>query len=330
MARRPKSPLIPLRQGVAPSCVALPRLRHSPYPLLLDFLAERLSAVPRTEWAARLQNGQVWNEGGQPLPPDTPYLHGERVYYWRELPHEPAVPFQETVLFQDEHLLVADKPHFLPVTPGGRFVRETLLVRLRERLNLPELSPLHRIDRETAGLVLFSVRATDRNAYQRLFRERALKKRYEAVGQWQGSAPTPELHPQNPTIWERQSHLREDPQAFYRMQEALPDSGLAPNSLTHIRVLEQRGPQALFELEPVTGKRHQLRVHMAALGWPLVGDQFYPHVLRQPHELEDFQQPLQLLARELWFTDPVTGQARRFRSQRSLAWPEQGQATTSL
>ena len=323
MARRPKSPLIPMRQGVAPSCVALPRLRHSPYPLLLDFLAERLDAIPRAEWAARLQNGQVLNDAGEPLAPHTPYLHGERVYYWRELPHEPAVPFQEAVLFQDEHLLVADKPHFLPVTPGGRFVRETLLVRLRERLNLPELSPLHRIDRETAGLVLFSVRAADRDAYQRLFRERALHKRYEAVGQWQGGGPAPAFHPQNPTTWERRSHLHEDPQAFYRMQEAPPDSGLAPNSHTRIRLLEQRGTRARFELEPVTGKRHQLRVHLAALGWPLLGDQFYPRVLRAPGELEDFREPLQLLARELWFTDPVTGQARSFRSQRSLAWPEQ-------
>jgi tRNA pseudouridine32 synthase / 23S rRNA pseudouridine746 synthase len=325
MARRPKSPLIPMRQGVAPSCVALPRLRHSPYPLLLDFLAERLGAIPRAEWAARLQSGQVLSETGQPLPPGTPYLHGERVYYWRALPHEPTVPFQETVLFQDEHLVVADKPHFLPVTPGGRFVRETLLVRLRERLNLPELSPLHRIDRETAGLVLFSVRAPDRDAYQRLFRERALHKRYEAVGQWHGSTAPPRMAAQEPATWERRSHLREDPLAFYRMQEAPSDSGLAPNSSTRIRLLERRGAQALFELEPVTGKRHQLRVHMAALGWPLVGDQFYPNVLRQPHELEDFRQPLQLLARELWFTDPVTGQARHFTSQRVLEWPGQAQ-----
>jgi tRNA pseudouridine32 synthase/23S rRNA pseudouridine746 synthase len=232
-------------------------------------------------------------------------VNGARVYYWRDLPSETPIPFEAQVLFEDEHLLVADKPHFLPVTPGGRFVRETLLVRLKQRLNLPDLSPLHRIDRETAGLVVFSKRPAERDAYQRLFRERTVHKRYQAI------APLP-MSVALPCV--RRSRIEEDA-VFYRMRETEGE----PNSETHIDLLRELGlGLGLYELQPVSGKRHQLRVHMNALGCPIVGDQFYPKVLRGPDEPEDFQSPLQLLAKTLSFTDPVTGQARYFESQRSL------------
>ncbi len=302
-----------MRDGVSPSCVALPRMRTPPWPLLLDFLSDRLPAVSRDEWRERLKEGVVVDEHGRPLPVHTPYVNGARVYYWRALPKEPLIPFQETVIFQDEHLVVADKPHFLPVTPGGRYVRETLLVRLKRRLKEPNLSPLHRIDRETAGLVVFSVRPEDRNAYQSLFRERRIDKSYEAI-----AAACPG------GVWPltRRSHILEQAHAFYRMRESLPSEGLAPNSETRIDLLEQRGLWARYKLEPITGRRHQLRVHMNALGLPLYGDQFYPEVVRGPGELEDFREPLRLLAKTLAFTDPVTGQPRAFVSQRTLDWPE--------
>jgi len=309
MAHLPKNPAIPMREGISPSCVALPRMRAAPWPTLLDFLAERLPAVGRADWQARMRRGEVVGDDGQPLPPDAPYAHGARVYYWRTLPDEAAIPFEAHIVFRDAHLVVADKPHFLPVTPGGRYVRETLLVRLKRALDLPDLSPLHRIDRETAGLVVLGVRPQDRDAYQRLFRERLIRKGYEAVGPdapaWAG-----------PVI--RRSRIAEDPAAFYRMVEAEGE----PNSETRIDLVERHGPWARYQLEPLTGKRHQLRVHMNALGLPIAGDQFYPVARRGPGEPEDFGAPLRLLARAIDFTDPVTGQARRFESGLRLGWPD--------
>lgn len=310
MGRPPKNPAIPSRQGVSASCIALPYDKAAPWPLLLDFLAERLSAVSREAWAQRLARGEVLDDAGQALPPDAAFTPGVRVYYYRELDHEPVVPFEETVLHLDEHLLVADKPHFLPVTPGGRYVQQSLLVRLKNRLGIDTLSPIHRIDRETAGLVVFSLRPQDRDAYQSLFRDRAVHKVYEAL------APSGDASQAWPVV--RRSRIEEAHDAFFRMNEAEGE----PNSETRIERLEVRGPWARYRLEPVTGKRHQLRVHMNALGLPIVGDQFYPSVQRGPHEAEDFSNPLRLLARAIAFTDPVTGEARAFSSQQSLSWPE--------
>ncbi len=309
MAHVPKNPHIAMRDGVSPSCVALPRVRQSPWPLLIDHLTERLPRISRAEWLERMQSGSVLGEDGQPLPPEAPYVGGARVYYWRELRQENPIPFEETVLFEDEHLVVADKPHFLPVTPGGRYVRETLLVRLKARLGLADLSPLHRIDRETAGLVLLCKRPQDRDAYQSLFRDRQVDKVYEAVAPWREGMALPLT---------RQSHILEDEQAFYRIREALPHEGLAPNSETRIECVQREGERALYRLYPVSGKRHQLRVHMHGLGLPIEGDQFYPVVRRGPDEAEDFARPLQLLARVIDFTDPVSGQARHFESARRL------------
>ncbi len=310
MAHVPKNPNIAMRDGVSPSCLALPRVRQSPWPALIDHLAERLPRISRSEWTERMQAGSVLGEDGQPLAPDAPYEGGARVYYWRELPHEDPIPFEATVLFEDAHLVVADKPHFLPVTPGGRYVRETLLVRLKAQLGCADLSPLHRIDRETAGLVLLCKRPQDRDAYQSLFRERRVDKVYEAVAGWREALQFPLT---------RRSHILEDEQAFYRMREAQPDEGLPPNSETRIECVRQEGARALYRLFPVSGKRHQLRVHMHGLGLPIEGDQFYPVVRRGPNDSEDFAEPLQLLARSITFTDPVTGQSRQFESGLELA-----------
>ncbi|MGV3726812.1 pseudouridine synthase [Hydrogenophaga sp.] len=308
MGRPPRNAAIPSRRGVSASCVALPSDKPAPWALLLDFLAERLSAVSRTAWALRMARAEVLDEAGQPLLPEAPFRSGTRVYYYRELDDEPEVPFEEAVLYLDEHLLVADKPHFLPVTPGGRYVQQSLLVRLKHRLGIDSLSPIHRIDRETAGLVLFSLRPQDRAAYQALFRERSVHKVYEAI------APSSTAH-----AWPlvRRSRIVEEDQAFFRMGEVEGE----PNSETHMDHVETRGAWARYRLEPVTGKRHQLRVHMNALGLPIAGDQFYPRVLRGPDDPEDFSNPLRLLAQGIAFTDPVTGELRRFGSERVLAWP---------
>jgi len=291
-----------MRLGVSPSMVALPA---GPWPTVLDFLADRLPVVARQAWAERIHSGQVLHEDGQPVMPGQAYASGQRLYYYRSIEDEPELPEHETTVFEDEHLLVADKPHFMPVTPSGKYVQQSLLVRLKRQTGCADLSPIHRIDRETAGLVLLSKRPQDRNAYQALFRERLVHKTYEAVAARPAGAVLPLVH---------RSRLAEDT-LFFRMREVAGE----PNSETHVHLLRETADQALYGLTPVTGKRHQLRVHMLSLGTPIAGDQFYPQVLRGPDEEEDFRQPLQLLARSVAFTDPVTGQPRHFTSQRQLS-----------
>ena len=293
---------LPAKNGVGASCVALP---PGEWPTILDFLVQQFPAIARAEWAARMQRGDVLDAQGALLRPGTPYRPRARVYYYRDLPQEPRIPFDEAVIFQDEHLVVADKPHFLPVTPSGHYLQETLLVRLKNLLRIDTLVPLHRIDRETAGLVMFSVRPEDRNAYQLLFRQHTIEKHYEAIAPWRRDMAFPIT---------RQTRIVEG-QPFFRQQEA---SGPA-NSQTHIEVLQVQGELARYALRPVTGKKHQLRVHMNALGLPILNDRMYPPVADTP--ADDFNRPLQLLAKSVAFTDPVTGQARQFHSQRTLSWP---------
>ena len=301
---RPAAPGLPTRDGVGPSCVSLPPDPARAWPTLTDFLVERFPAIARDVWLARMAAGLVLDEFGQSVTPGRAYQGHIRIYYYRALAAEPRIAFDEAVIFQDAHLVVADKPHFLPVTPSGHYLQETLLVRLRNRLSIDTLTPLHRIDRETAGLVMFSVRPEDRNAYQLLFRQHTIQKHYEAIAPWRRDLTFPIT---------RQSRIEEG-QPFFRQQEV---PGL-PNSHTHIDVLEVCGDLARYALSPVTGKKHQLRVHMHALGLPILNDRLYPPLANKP--VDDFDRPLQLLAKSVTFTDPVTGEARQFHSQRTLTW----------
>lgn len=243
------------------------------------------------------------DEFGLAVTPERPYQGHMRVYYYRALDDEPRIPFEETVLYQDEHLVVADKPHFLPVTPSGHYLQETLLVRLKNRLGLDGLTPIHRIDRETAGLVLFSVRIADRNAYQGLFRQHTIHKHYEAIAPWRAAGTVFPLT--------RKSRIVED-RPFFRQLEVPGE----PNSESRIDVLEVAGNVARYALSPVTGKKHQLRVHMNALGLPILNDRMYPPVEHTPDD--DYRLPLQLLAKSIAFTDPVTGQQRQFETRLAL------------
>ena len=292
-------PVLPLRDGVGPSCVALP---VGPWASILDFLVQRFPAVPRGQWMQRIQAGDVVDEWGEPVTPHRPYQPHLRVFYYRSLPPEPVLPFAEDLLYQDAHLLVVDKPHFLPVTPSGRYLQETLLVRLKRRLGHADLVPLHRLDRDTAGIVLFSLQPATRGAYHALFNERRITKHYEALAPWRDDLAFP-LH--------RHSRIVESAQ-FFRTCEVDGE----PNAHTHIDVLKVQGTVARYHLSPTTGKRHQLRVHMAALGLPLINDPLYPTV--QDAAQGDYSKPLQLLAKRIAFIDPLTGEAREFESQRGL------------
>ena len=291
--------VLPMRDGVGPSCVALP---VGPWATISEFLLQRFPSVPALEWAQRMQAGDVVDEWGQPVTPERPYQPHMRLYYYRSLEPEPVVPFEEVVLFQDAHLLVVDKPPFLPVTPTGFYLQQTLLVRLKRRLGIENLVPLHRLDRDTAGVMLFSIEPATRGAYHSLFRDRLVTKHYEALAPWRADLVFP---------LRRHTLIVESPQ-FFRMWE---QAG-APNADTTIDVLEVKGNMARYSLSPLTGRRHQLRVHMAALGIPIVNDHFYPEVNDPPKG--DYSEPLQLLAKRIAFTDPLTGQEREFESQRRL------------
>jgi len=284
---------------LAPSRLQLP---VGPWTCLLDGLCARFPQVDRACWQDRFARGRVQDAQGRALNAGDPWRVGQEIRYYREVADEPVVAGQASLLHLDDVLRVADKPHFLPVTPAGRYVRETLLARLVEHTCNRDLVPLHRLDRLTAGLVLFSTRTATRDAYQRLFRERRILKVYEAL-----AAPLPGV------TFPLERHSRLVPgEPFFRMAEA---EGAA-NASTRVELIAAEGPVWHYRLHPHTGRKHQLRVHMAALGAPILGDDLYPAL--QPQGPES-QVPLQLLAQGLGFTDPLSGTWREFRSARRLS-----------
>lgn len=249
-----------------------------------------------------MAEGHVVDEAGRLVNLDTAYRVGACIYYYRRPENEEAIPFDEHVLYEDENILVADKPHFLPVIPSGRFLHETLLVRLRKQGNRENLVPIHRIDRETAGVVLFSVNPQTRGPYTSLFRNRQVEKIYEALA--------PNLEDFTFPITRRSRIVKGEP--FFRMKEVSGE----PNSETAITVLGQRRSITRYQLIPVTGRKHQLRVHLASMGIPIVNDKLYPDVI--PSTEDDFSTPLKLLAKSISFRDPLTGREHYFETSRRL------------
>ncbi|MFJ7295652.1 RluA family pseudouridine synthase [Streptomyces collinus] len=303
----PPSPL-PQRQGVDPVRVRLPAA--GTWGTVREHLVERLSGAGAGVVDGMFDAGRIVGADGQPVAADAPYVPGLFVWFHRDLPDEVPVPFPLEVVHRDEHIVVADKPHFLATTPRGSHVAETALARLRRELDLPALTAAHRLDRLTAGLVLFTVRPEERGAYQTLFRDRRVRKEYEAVAPYDPALPLP-----------RTVRSRIVKERGVLTAREVPGE---PNAVSHVELVEHRDrpgePRGLarYRLVPATGQTHQLRVHMAALGLPILGDPLYPEVTA-PGPAGDFRRPLQLLARSLEFTDPVTGAEHRFRSGRVLA-----------
>jgi len=287
-----------------------PSTLHLPpgdWPTVLDCLCAHFPAISRDTWLDRIARGRVLDAQMQPIDSAQAYRVGMRIHYFREVPNETPVPFEERILHVDEHLVVADKPHFLSVMPAGEYVNETLLARLGKRLGNADLVPIHRIDRLTAGLVLFSANRESRGAYQALFREREISKRYEAI--------CPALPHLEFPLRRRLCMVPGDP--FFLMREGAGE----PNSETLIEVLERRGDLWRYGLSPISGKKHQLRLHMATLGAGICNDPFYPELLeRSEREADDYARPLKLLARGLRFSDPLSGALREFESTLQLDW----------
>jgi tRNA pseudouridine32 synthase / 23S rRNA pseudouridine746 synthase len=291
--------VLQMRDGVAPSYAWLP---HGDWPTLGAYLAVRFPMVPEQAWRARMARGDVRDAHGKTLAYDDYFVGGQRIFYYRERINEAPIPFEETVLYQDDELMVVDKPHFVPVTPGGRFLHESLLVRLRRKTGLQSISPIHRLDRETAGVMLFSVNPATRPLWQSLFRFRRVEKVYEALAPLRADLSLP---------CRVSSRIVRDDQ-FFRVREVDGE----PNAFTHVELVSRIGNVGLYRLLPETGKMHQLRIHMSSLGLPILNDSFYPFATESSNE--DFSSPLKLLARSIQFIDPVRGIERSFQSVRSL------------
>jgi tRNA pseudouridine32 synthase / 23S rRNA pseudouridine746 synthase len=287
------------RNGVARSKLVLPTGKWA---LLIDYLAERFKHIAHDEHAARLLRGEYTDAHDIAYKVNAPYLPNSVVLYFRDVAVEAPIPFFEEILFQDDEILVADKPPFLTVIPAGQHLHETLLVRLRKRTGLDSLVPMHRIDRETSGLVLFTLNPATRGKYQSMFEAKKIDKTYEAV-----AGVNPALA--NPIRYE--SRIEESP-AFMQMHEV---EG-APNAVTFIERIQTQGELAKYIVKPETGKKHQIRIHFSALGIPILNDQIYP--VLKPAGQDDYAKPLQLLAKEIRFIDPITLQLRHFTSPKSL------------
>ncbi|WP_449408648.1 pseudouridine synthase [Microbacterium maritypicum] len=303
------SPL-PVRDGVGATRLHLP-LRGE-WPTVAAYMVERFFHLDPERLLVRFDRGEIVARDGSPLARDTPLGAEEFVWYYREPPVEGEVPFEIEVLHRDDDLVVIDKPHFLPTTPGGRFLQNSALVRLRNLLDNPELAPIHRLDRATAGLLMFSARPATRGAYQLMFERRQVQKVYEAVSarpaDWDAAA--------YPLVY-RNHIVKHRGEVRVRVE---PDR--EPNSETLIEVLHADDDVVHTLLRPHSGKMHQLRVHLAALGLGILHDGFYPELL--PEAPDDFGRPLQLLARELEFVDPLTGADRVFTTRRALDFAPAG------
>lgn len=289
-----------MKNGVTASLVFMPKanLQISTF----DYLCQQFPHIAADEWQQRFADGLVFAKDGTCLTTASPYLSEQHIYYYRHLAHETLVPFAHHILFENEHFMVVDKPHFLTVSPTGQYVQQTLLTRLKQQTQNPDLTPIHRLDRETAGLILISKQPSTRGVYQQMFADKTVQKTYHAIAPFNAELSFP-----------RQFSARmEKGEPFYTMRIIEGEI----NSVTEIDILEHNQTWAKYSLTPITGKQHQLRVHMNALALGLKNDRIYPVI--QHLGQDDFSEPLQLLAKQIEFSDPLTQQMMCFQSQQDL------------
>ena len=291
-----------------PSKLSLPQVNPG-VSTVFEYLIKRFPDIQEKVWEQRILDGKVHWHDGSLITVDSIYRTQHRVYYYREVDQETVLPFTEIIVYQDEHLLVVHKPHFMAVTPGGAHVNECLQNRLRDKTGLDGLQAIHRLDRATAGLVLFSVNPETRYHYHQLFNTHQVDKYYHAIA---NINTVEELVGREWVVKNR--IVRSDPSFRMEITEG------EPNSYSKIRCISQFANRARFELKPITGRTHQLRLHMQVLGWPLLYDRYYPTL--QPKLADDYSKPLQLLAKNLSFIDPITQQSRVFSSPMEMVLPQ--------
>ena len=288
-----------------PSHLSLPQTNPG-VTTVLAYLIIKFPLIDAHIWQQRVQNGKVHYHDGSLVTRQSLFQPQRRIYYYREVESEPVIPFKEDIIFHSQHILVAYKPHFLPVTPGGIYVNECLQNRLRARTGIDKLQALHRLDRVTAGLVIFSTNPDTRRDYHGLFQSRKIHKTYQAIASINKNDRIKGCQ------WEIKNRIVQGDPKFC-MRVAQGDA----NSHSVVRCLQQSNGQALFELNPITGKTHQLRIHMHTLGWPILNERYYPKL--QPLSKDDYSAPLQLLAKQLAFIDPITQKPMTFSCERNLS-----------
>ncbi len=285
-----------------PSRLYLPKVDRPPA-TIFEYLLARFPHIQERVWRERVAAGLVTLSDGTLLREDSPYRYGIFVFYRKEVPSEPQLGEEPRIVYRDDDILVVDKPHGMPVTPAGQYVERSLLVYLERTTGLSTLAAMHRLDRETAGLLLLTINPDHRAEYHRLFAERLAEKEYLAVAHI--------VEPPGRRHWHVENRM-ESGEPWFR-QRIVDGPG---NAITEIELVETREGVGLFRLFPRTGRKHQLRVHMASLGFPIVGDPFYPEIREQ----QAGDQPLQLLASRLEFVDPRSGRPSCFVSSRTLFW----------
>lgn len=319
--KRKTPPPLPIRDGLNPSRVrfpsdAEPTTARSFVDQLIAAQRHRSTEDDQAALDARFATAQVVDNSGVPYDPAELMTPGADIWFYRVPAEETPVPYECVILHWDENLLVVDKPCYLATMPRGRHITETALVRMRRSTGIAELSPAHRLDRLTSGVLVFTARPEVRGAYQTLFARREAAKTYEAIADFDSGL----LPVDGPVLWESRMH-KTPGYIKGEIVEGEPNARTWLVSVTPLDDAEQaelcgiHGPlprQARYVLKPETGKTHQLRLHMWAAGVPILGDPVYPRVYTE--EEEDMAIPMHLRARELSFTDPFTGQMRVFQA----------------
>lgn len=341
--RRLLTPPLAQKNGIDPIQLILPRVEELPAELapnntapatIADYLIARFYPNDPQIIHARFNTGEVRLDDGTILTSDSPYMPGERIWYFRELADEPQLPSDMPVLYEDEHVLAIDKPHFLPTTPRGSYIAQTALTKLRVREQNPLLIPIHRLDRPTAGVLLFAKTVEARRPFQMMFQHRQVSKTYRAVAPVPADAAATEqaLSAEGLQVRSHIQKIRDQLQVQQLSEQECAVQGVEPNTLTTVKILRTFTPSAqavegwraepnrewaLYDLAPHTGKTHQLRAHLNMLSSPILGDVLYPQVLPDAPDRPEY--PLQLLAYSLHFEHPITGERVDLYSGRSLA-----------
>ena len=354
--RRLLTPPLAQKNGIDPIQLILPLVEELPAELapsntapnntapnntapttIADYLIARFYPNDPQIIHARFNTGEVRLDDGTILTSDSPYMPGERIWYFRELADEPQLPSDMPVLYEDEHVLAIDKPHFLPTTPRGSYIAQTALTKLRVREQNPLLIPIHRLDRPTAGVLLFAKTVEARRPFQMMFQHRQVSKTYRAVAPVPADAAAAEqaLSAEGLQVRSHIQKIRDQLQVQQLSEQECAAQGVEPNTLTTVKILRTLTPSAqavegwraepmlnekrewaLYDLAPHTGKTHQLRAHLNLLGSPILGDVLYPQVLPDAPDRPEY--PLQLLAYSLHFEHPITGERVDLYSGRSL------------